>query len=181
MKKTIVLSLLFYCGLLHSNVSDDFLQAVIAGKVELAEKLLSKGADINVTYTSEKAGMSYGETGLIMAATNGDVKMVRMLLSKGADPNKTNGGYSALGYAAGSGFVEVVKLLIKKGANVNQTNGDGTTPIASASADGRVEVVKILLNAGADPAIQNLKNENAFDYAKTDEIKKLLSSGKAKK
>lgn len=160
----------------YAGVSDDFLQAVVAGKVKLAERHLLKGADVNVRYTSEKAGMSYGETALIIAASAGNKEMVKMLLKNGADPNKTNEGYSAIMYATSSGYTDIVRMLIEKGANINHIHVDGTTPLIYASLEGHTGLVKLLLEMGADPSIKDFGGKTAEDYAKKDEIKELLKN-----
>jgi uncharacterized protein len=169
------------CGLLisvsaYAAVSEDFLQAVVAGNVKLAEKYLNKGADVNVTYTSEKAGLSYGETALIIAASAGNQAMVKMLLKRGADPNKTNEGYSAIIYASGSGYTAVVKLLIEGGANINHIHLDGTTPLINAVLKEHIELVKLLLDKGADPEIKDFGGKTALEYAKSSEMKELLEN-----
>ncbi len=158
----------------YAGVSDDFLKAVVAGNVKLAEKYLNKGADVNVTYTSANAGLSYGETALIIASSAGNRAMVGMLLKKGADPNKSNEGYTAINYAAGSGYTEVVKALIEGGANINQVHVDGTTPLINASIGGNAALVKLLIDMGADISIKDPGGKTALDYAKNKQVKELL-------
>lgn len=178
MRLITILSMILISVSAYAGVSEDFLQAAATGNVKLAEKLLNKGADINVTYTGNKAGMSYGETALIKSASAGNQAMVKMLLKKGADPNKTNEGYSAIIYASTSGYVEIVKMLIENGANINQIHVDGTTPLINAALGGHTELVKLLLDKGADPAIKDYGKKTALDYAKNDQIKELLINAK---
>jgi ankyrin repeat protein len=158
-----------------ADVSDDFLQAVAAGNVEQAELLLGKGADINAKYTTSEAGMSYGETAIIIASSSGNEAMVKMLLDNEANPNITNEGYSAIIYATNNGFIEIVNMLIEKGADVNQVHVDGTTPLINAVLSDNVEMVKLLLDKGADPSIKDYGENSALDYAKSMKNSKIIA------
>lgn len=94
-------------------------EAVFTAHAEVAEFLLSKGADVN-------AREKNGATPLILAAMGGKVEIdgqggvVTLLLAHKADINaKSANGMTALHVAALVGHADIVKLLLAKGANVN--------------------------------------------------------------
>jgi len=114
------------------------------GNLELIQRLLAAGADINATTKD-------GCTPLLYAALLGHVEVVQFLLAAGADINATDkDGSTSLLYAASSGHIEVVQSLLAAGANINATTKDGCTPLLSAASSGHVEVVQSLLAAGAN-------------------------------
>ena len=82
--------------------------------LDLAELLLSKGADVNDAATS---GATKGYTPLIMAARNNKKELVEFLIQHGADVNATTGdGNTALSLATKAGHAEIVKMLKASGA-----------------------------------------------------------------
>jgi hypothetical protein len=127
-----------------------------------------------------------GWTPLISAAYLGDVEMVEVLLNYGADIQaQTIFGRTALHWAAGSHHFsdpEVVRLLLKYGADINLRAiiDGGITPLHSAAAGGRADAVRVLLEHGASVDEKNTWGRTAFQVARTDEIKKLLSEHSAK-
>lgn len=129
--------------------------AVLSGRVDILEYLISKGADINAT----------GEFGsaLDAAAFEGNFEIVEFLLEKGADVNTTDtDGYTPLHSAAN---LDIVKLLLKKDANVNAKNTNGATPLHSAAERGRLELVKLLLKKDADVNAKTKNGDTALSIA----------------
>jgi ankyrin repeat protein len=66
------------------------------GDLELAQRLLDAGADIDLPITDSPHGDS---NPLLSAAYDGQLEVVRFLLDAGADVNVSHDGYSALDYA----------------------------------------------------------------------------------
>jgi len=121
----------------HPERIHEALLACAAGDdVELAKKLIAKGASLQRTGTS-------GETALLVAASSGSPAMVEMLLASGADlryakPARfladvqekgerhvfevvvTDMGHDALTVAIGGGRADVVQLLLAKGSDPNR-------------------------------------------------------------
>jgi len=81
-------------------------EAIKVGNIELVEKLLEKGANINALGTMKL-------TPLLMACFLGNESLVTSLLEKGADPTlKSVEGNSALHLAAGSANSEIMTTLL---------------------------------------------------------------------
>lgn len=77
---------------------------------------------------------------------------------------------------------ETIESLIKAGANVNVKANDGWTPLMSAAKNYfNPEVVKFLIKAGADIFATDNNGKTVLDYAKTDEIKRILLNATKKK
>lgn len=107
-----------------------------------------------------------GFTPLMNVVKTGNLENTRETLAKGGDINAaTPQGITALFLAAGMGHKELVKLLIEKGSNVNQMTPGKFTPLMQAALTGQTEIAGILLDAGADPAVKDISNKTATDYA----------------
>lgn len=115
--------------------SGDLVQAYsgtrnVAEKVSQLSRLLSGGADPNVTEPG-------GHPLLQMAVNDGHLEVVRLLLKHDADVNATNPtGSTALHVAAGWDDGEMVELLLEYKADVNARNDAGRTPLDSAELAG---------------------------------------------
>ncbi|MFH1642606.1 MAG: ankyrin repeat domain-containing protein [Nanoarchaeota archaeon] len=128
------------------------IEAAWAGRTEIVEILLSKGADIEAA--------SYGRTALYFAAMRGQTKTIEVLLAKGADVNaKDVGGNTPLLPAAMGGYTKAVEMLLAKGADVNVKGSHGVTALMAAAGRWDTEIVKMLLVKGADV---NAKDDNGM-------------------
>ena len=83
--------------------------------------------------------------------------------------------------------LKTVKFLLDTGFNVNATNSEGDTPLHEAvlfcprSNDQLhilTEMLEVLLDGGAHHDFVNNKGETAFDKAKTDDARRILSERK---
>lgn len=92
------------------------------GYYSIAEMLIKKGAEINVSENN-----NCGFTPLMAACQSGNEQMVRLLLTHGADPNaKLKGSrWTALMLASLNNHKEVVKILMANGADKECTNACG--------------------------------------------------------
>ncbi len=107
-----------------------------------------------------------GFTPLMNVVKTGDLDGTQRALTNGSDINAaTPQGITALFIAAGMGHKEIVKLLVEKGANVNQMTPGKFTPLMQAALTGQTEIAQILLDAGANPAVKDISNKTATDWA----------------
>ena len=106
----------------------------------LAQELLVRGADPNVTFENEYGQMSalYGAAGVAH-----DPELTRVLLEAGADPDDGESLY----HSTESRDPACLALLLRHGASTSHTNA-----LAHALDDDRFEHVRLLLEAGADPS-----------------------------
>lgn len=97
--------------------------ACFAGRANIVDMLLSRGARINSTNMGD-------DTALHLAASHGHIECVNLLLKNKADVNVLNEhGNTPLHYACFWGYQEIAELLISSGAQANIANKDGDTPI----------------------------------------------------
>lgn len=114
------------------------------GDVELVERLLAAGLDVNMVVEGDG-------TALIGAVREGRHQMVEYLLARGADVNvPAPGDGSPLIAAAAAGFEELVTLLLDRGANVNTIVPGDENPLMQAARYGHADIVRLLLDRGAD-------------------------------
>jgi ankyrin repeat protein len=132
----------------------DLIEAVKAGDVAAAQRLIEGGSDANACDEA-------GATLLMIASNAGNLAMTKALLSAGADVNASDmRGWTALTHSVYNadmkrGFADVAQALIDAGANIEATIGYGVRPLMLAAGYGETAVVEVLLNAGADILARN--------------------------
>ena len=136
--------------------------------LELAGKLVAKGADVNARITREMRNgyavqlSRVGATPFFLAARAGDAPLARVLAARGADPNiSTKDGVMPLMVAAGvyqkngedtpslEDALDTVKLCIELGVDVNAADPKGLTALHGAARFGADDVVQYLADHGA--------------------------------
>ena len=125
-------------NLLNPQGESPLMLASLKGQLELAEKMVEKGADVNKT----------GWTPLHYAASTGQVKIIALLLENHAyiDAESPNGS-TPLMMASMYGSPESVKLLIDEGADPLLKNQQGLTALQFARNANRVDAVELMTEA----------------------------------
>jgi tetratricopeptide (TPR) repeat protein len=132
---------------------------LVGGYKEIAELLISKGADVNVKNND-------GFTPLILALSNGFKELSELLIAKGAEVNvKDNNSRSPLTYSLVGGYKEIAELLISKGADISVKDKNGDTPLSLASANGFKELIELFIAKGVDVNIKNKDGNTALTIA----------------
>jgi ankyrin repeat protein len=125
------------------------------GNLELVERLIEKGADIDsqVRYCSVREGRS----ALMDSAKRGYEDIVILLLQHRANPNlRDNDEKTALWFAITNKHLKIVRLLVDAGTDLNyQDDLDGRTPLWPAILSRNLEILEILLEAGANPNVED--------------------------
>jgi len=95
--------------------------AAHAGKAEIAEALMARGADV-------AAVDRLGKTAMVYAAGQGHAAVVRALLRHGVDVNATyRNDLTALMWAAGYGRDDAIRALLEAGARTDLRDNRGKT------------------------------------------------------
>jgi len=168
------------------------LAAVRGGHLEIAEKLVASGADVNFG-TTESAPLPYAiifrkpacvafllsagadpnkpapdahAPPLELTGINGNAAVAQLLIDAGADIEKDGDFHTPLGNAAEYEQVDVVETLLKAGADVNNTNKNGNTALMQAAQHGNIKIVRMLLKAGASTVEINHDGDDVMYYAK---------------
>ena len=120
---------------LNVNGESSLMLAALKGELDLAEKMVRKGADVNKT----------GWTPLHYAASNGHVAVIKLLLENYAyiDAESPNGS-TPLMMASLYGGVGAVQLLLDEGADPLLKNQQGLTALDFAKSGNRVDAIKVL-------------------------------------
>ena len=114
-----------------------------SGNVEMVEKLLQSGANI-------EARDEEGDTALIKAVNGGYVDIVRTILEHNANTEARNQeGDAPLFLATRLGHTEIVKLLIQFYADTTVTNLYGNSPLWAAVEFENENILAVLLENGA--------------------------------
>ena len=146
--------------------------------LELIEKLVKKGANINFKMTKKvNVGLTalntLGATPFFLAARTADAEMMRYLAKLGADPLLPNDenttpliaaaglGTRSPGEDAGSEseVVEAMQAALDLGADINAANKNGETAMHGAAYKNLPGAVEFLHSKGAKIEIWNVKNK----------------------
>eukprot|EP00005_Dracoamoeba_jomungandri_P005949 CAMPEP_0174260660 /NCGR_PEP_ID=MMETSP0439-20130205/10193_1 /TAXON_ID=0 /ORGANISM="Stereomyxa ramosa, Strain Chinc5" /LENGTH=155 /DNA_ID=CAMNT_0015344951 /DNA_START=49 /DNA_END=516 /DNA_ORIENTATION=+ len=97
-------------------------------------------------------------------------------LENDVDINGTDSlGNTALHWAASGGHVDAIDWLLEKGANIHATSKDGDTALHKAVWRKHPEAAKFLVEKGSRPDQENNSGCSPMAFAKTDELKRILS------
>ena len=144
------------------NYESPLLAAIQHRKADMAEVLISHGADIQK------------EDVLTRAVQSRNPQMVELLVKAGADV-ETRGpwGNNQLILAVHNEDMESLKVLLDHAAEVNGTGEYGTTALTVAIARRSIQMIKLLLSRGANASIDNAF-EKAAQYDNGPDLLKIL-------
>jgi ankyrin repeat protein len=127
------------------------------GQDDVAEHLISLGADVNVVRT--------GWTALHYAACSKRSRLAKTIIEHPKYTHSVNAvtlkGETPLTYAIACKSPECVELLIKSGADVTLADNYGCTPLFIALRERNVQIIELLLKAGA--RINLLETHGLYD------------------
>ncbi|WP_419198881.1 ankyrin repeat domain-containing protein [Wolbachia endosymbiont of Rhagoletis cingulata] len=153
--------------------------AAFKDRLEVAEFLVKKGADIN----AEDKG-PYGKKPIHVAAENDSKDIIEFFLSKGVGIDDTDKQvYTPLHYAVLRRSLEVADLLINKKANVNSVikGTDGKTLLHFIVEKGDIGMVEIFLRGGANIEVKDTDEwtpiYSAASYNKLNIVEFLFNNG----
>ena len=120
---------------LNASGESPLMLAALKGELDLAEKMVKNGADVNKT----------GWTPLHYAATNGHVSVIKLLLENYAyiDAESPNGS-TPLMMASLYGSLDAVKLLVDEGADTLLKNQQGLTALEFAKSGKKTNAAELL-------------------------------------
>lgn len=164
-----------------------FMSAVSAGPIDLVQRLMASGSDVNfkdkfgqhaLFYATEiatvkvlvEAGADVNVsdhikmTSLMHAVMGCDEDRVVYLVNHGANVNARNSiGVTPLSFANCSPYPRILQTLISAGANINAQDKEGLTPLMSTM--GYPDTTAQFIEAGANVNIKDKKGRTALDHA----------------
>ncbi|EAY19812.1 ankyrin repeat protein, putative [Trichomonas vaginalis G3] len=149
--------------------------ASINNMIEIAEMLISHGADINAKDLD-------GCTPLHLASKKNMFEMAEMLILNGADiESRDNHMFTPLHHSANNNSIEVFETLIFYGADINAVNEYMKTALMMSLLLNYDELSKIIISYGADVNLRDQFGQTAYFYAlhksKIEILLSLLSHG----
>jgi len=147
-------------GINPNTCSKKIEKAVETGNIELVQKYLVEGGNVNCIGKWE-------QTLLVKAIQSNQEKIALLLIENGADINfKDNEEQrSLLFYTVFHSLTNIAKILIDKGVDVNSLCRHGATALMLASTLKKMEMVKLFVENGADATI---KDHYGRDASTTD-------------
>jgi ankyrin repeat protein len=135
-------------------------QAILRNKTDIAEYLLTVGADPNTVNATKR-------TPLHLAVDRNNPAISSALLKAGANPNLLDQeGWTPLHHAAAKNQFENAKAILAGGAKPTTLSARGGTPLHEAAASGGEEIIRLFLQHGLDPNQKSKEGVTPVDLAK---------------
>ena len=145
-----------------NNGKSTLFYATENGKTEIAEYLISKGADPDFVFLDDY----YGITPMTNAIVDGNFEMVKMMHEKGANIlYKTKLGVNYLHYAAAKNHIKIIEYLLSNGLDINSITNGGLTAMHYAAIYNSEEALKLLIQKGAELNLKSNDGGTALHYA----------------
>lgn len=131
------------CGRIGIDRRDEhgmtaLMRAAASGNAQLAEDLLTRGADVNAKVPRR------------------DLRELLAFVSWMQELPKSDVGYTPLHYAVQGRSPEVVRILLRHGARLDEPDAFAITPLSLAVLNRDAETVALLVDAGAKPAAHDV-------------------------
>jgi hypothetical protein len=142
---------------------------------DVVKALLSYGADPNAKDAPILAAAGFAE-----GQRRGRRDVVNFLIANGADVTITAGNdtNSLIHHCVNNQWHEEVEYILRHGEKVDVRNYYDKTPLMMAAANNDLLMVKMLLKYGADPTKGDDWDRTPLDYAKSSEVRDLLTQWK---
>ncbi|XP_035661357.1 ankyrin repeat and death domain-containing protein 1A-like isoform X1 [Branchiostoma floridae] len=141
----------------NTSLSMELIEAAEEGEVTRIQRLVKRGADVNVGDPDRQ-----GNSALHQAVLKGHADVVQLLLNAGSQINiKNQDGDTPLHCAASSNMQGILKLLVNySGCSINAKNYHGDTALHCSARCGHTDVARHLISL---PGIQvNMKNNLGY-------------------
>jgi ankyrin repeat protein len=177
---------------------DTALHLAAAGqRIKIAELLIAAGADPNSAKNRRRSTpLHYAADGGVNnphSAGQEQVRMIQLLIHAGADIHAQDAnGATPLHRAVRKRRVEAVKALLEAGSDPLARNKPGSTPfhlaVQSTGASGsgsaaaraaQIKIIELFLRFGVRPESLDQKGKSVLDWAKSPEIRQLLSGSRS--
>ena len=143
-KALILILSVFGTGLLSAD-EPDLLIAAQKNEIDVALRLIDKGADVNLTLPD-------GATALHWSVHWDAVELSKALLQSGAEVDAVNDlGVAPISIACRNGSEAMVGLLLGAQANAKTAEPSGESALMSCARTGTLQAVETLLSRGANP------------------------------
>lgn len=136
------------------------MDAITAGDIKTAAKLITNGANLNQTLD--------GKTALHIAVENQNAEAVELLLNQDGINVDAVGedGFTPLMYACKEPNLEIVQMLLQRACSLHEVEHlNGKTAIHFAVEGSSLEVIKLLIENGADLNAQDSNQDTALHIA----------------
>lgn len=186
---SLLVSFLISVNLAWAGAYDDALIAAREGRIDVLTALLQRGLDVN---TAERDGTTllgvaarnnnlamvdmlianraspnrrnnYGDTPVLLAASQGKTDIVKHLVAAGAEINAP--GWTPLHYAVYGGHAELAEYLLAAGADVERRAPNQRTTLMIAAQVGNLPMSKLLVQHGAKVSAVDSEGKTALDIA----------------
>jgi ankyrin repeat protein len=132
-------------GYLQGRAGSALVAACEQGNLDLAEKFLAAGADVNAPHDASEDTFALNN-----AARSGNAELVSLLLEYKAEVEAMGTCGPPLQIATYSGHLDVAQILIRSGASLSNGDGSYGGPVQGAVLGGHLHILDWLYSLGAD-------------------------------
>ena len=134
--------------------------ATTFGRVDMARRLLERGADPNLRGRGD-------DTALAGAARGGHTELVEVLLESGANPDLSDvQGNTPLSWAVERGHAETVRMFLEHGVGTDSVDPDGGRNLLHLAAlGGHLPVVEAFVDNGFEVSARDDSGNSPLQYA----------------